>query len=90
MKSTLAEAVSRKCPAGSGKDACTGDRCMAWRWAEPMPKRIKMAHGADCSRRQISLLSNTEECAVCGAKAVQIELPEERLGYCGLAGVPLF
>ena len=90
MKLTVAEASSLKCPAGSGKDTCIGDRCMGWRWAEPMPKQIRMDHKPDCSRQQISLLSHSEECAICGAKAVQIEMPEERLGCCGLAGVPLF
>jgi len=90
MKRMLSEVSSLKCPAGSGEDCCVGDRCMAWRWVEPMPKQIKMEHKSNCSRQQISLLNNSEECVICGAKAVQTELPEQRLGYCGLAGVPLF
>jgi hypothetical protein len=99
MKLTANEAFSKRCPlADRAKTAdgkvtnrfCLADECMAWRWAEPAPIQIKMEHKSNCSRQQISILCNSEECIICGAKAVQIEMPEKRLGYCGLAGVTLF
>ncbi len=88
MKMTKPEALKRKCVI-SKNEFCIVDQCMGWRWAEPTPSRIHMEHKSDCARRQISLLSHAEECVMCGAKAVQIELPDQRLGYCGLAGTPI-
>ncbi len=89
MKMTVSDALKKKCIV-SKNDFCIGDQCMGWRWAEPTPSRIQIEHRSDCARRQFSLLNNSEECVLCGAKAVQIELPDQRRGYCGLAGAPLF
>ena len=67
MNLTLKEARHRWCPhtprqrkeGAVAEGNCIGDACMAWRWAEPMPVNIEMVHKSECSRRQISLLSNS-------------------------------
>jgi hypothetical protein len=97
MRLTSEDALAKHCPMMRGEDKsesadgfCIAQRCMAWRWAEPMPKKVLMKHREDCSRLQISLLSHAEICPICGAAAVEIDLPEERLGYCGCAGPALY
>lgn len=97
MKLKAQEALAKHCPMMRGREKpeaggglCIAQQCMAWRWAEPMPKKVVMQHRQDCSRRQISLLSHAETCPICGAVAAEIDLPEERLGYCGCAGASLY
>lgn len=94
MRLTLAEASEKRCPLARDRDgagsACIGEKCMAWRWAEPMPGQLRIEHRSDCNRQQLSILSAAEECPLCGAKPFRIELHEIRQGYCGLAGFAEF
>ncbi|HPL64007.1 MAG: hypothetical protein PHG91_08755 [Syntrophales bacterium] len=92
MVLTPAEAIEKICPLtrGGAGALCIGDKCMGWRWAEPMPGQLRIEHRSDCNRQQVSILGATDECPFCGAKPFRIELAEIRRGYCGLAGIPEF
>jgi hypothetical protein len=90
MKMTLLAVTYQKCPAGAADDLCIGDRCMAWRWAEPTPVEIRIDHKSDCAQPEAELPDDAVACPACGAPLEEVEKPEQRLGYCGLAGVPLY
>lgn len=90
----MMEARLKKCPLPQTEGCtCCADACMMWRWAEPVGSRSVIRHTENCPHNRISLsmidIRNSGECIVCGAPVIEITLPNERKGYCGLGGPAL-
>jgi len=89
---TKKEAESKWCPimhgAGGGK-SCIASDCMMWRWSEhvQVERRIQDEHPSGEKWKDTGRFAEVDKRNE-KLKIWERSFPEERWGYCGLAGKP--
>lgn len=79
-----------------GWSRCIGDQCAAWRWAGPAQRKFVLCDDAAATvePKRPDLIPNTwkfcpsEDGEPAGWVQPDDEAMAERMGYCGLAGIP--